>query len=667
MLIDQVHQALKLAVNNSLDEIIDNTYWCGEVHSNAAFTAQYIFLRQQFDLSFTANDSSALIHWLFSQQNADGSWGIAPNFPGDVSTTTETYLALKILGVEVCDPRMLSARLTIIKSGGIPVTRMLTRIFLASFGLISWSSIPALPTELILLPTISPINIYNISSWCRTTCVPLLLVRHHEPVYRLPNGLSRNNNFLNELHTAEISGPLPYATPEAIARKRQTYIGMFFTAADHVMMQFGRYFNSPLRGIARRKCVQWIIDHQENSGQWAGYWPPHQASLWALSLEGYTMDHPVMRHGFEAINSFVRLDKNGIRVQVTVSQVWDTTLTAIALSDSAASTGIACPPQTVRWLLDHEISSFRGDWRILRPNILPGGFAFEEFNTLYPDIDDTTAVVIALIKSSSCQQSSGCILRATNWILGMQNSNGGWAAFDWNNDKDFLNEMPFSDMDNYCDPSTADVTGGVIECFGIMLSEPDGLVLDVSLKQKLQIACFRAVAYLLEIQEQNGSWWGRWGINYIYGTSHALCGLSHFYDHTHESEDDHQIAVNRAVEWLKNSQNPDGGWGESPHSYSDARPSGCILSTSTQTAWAIMALLNYIPAEGECIQKGVMYLIQSQVKDEGTQKATWPLINYTATGFPGHLYMEFGYYRHYFPIMALGRYASKISASKTIC
>ena len=248
----------------------------------------------------------------------------------------------------------------------------------------------------------------------------------------------------------------------------------------------------------------------------------------------------------------------------------------------------------------------------------------------------------------------------------MQNSNGGWAAFDWNNDKDFLNKMPFSDMDNYCDPSTADVTGGVIECFGIMLSEPDGLVLDVSLKQKLQIACFRAVAYLLEIQEQNGSWWGRWGINYVYGTSHALCGLSHFCDHTHESEDDHQIAVNRAVEWLKNSQNPDGGWGESPHSYSDASPSGCRLSSSAQTAWAIMALLNYIPAEGECIQKGVIYLIQSQVKDEGTQKATWPLINYTATGFPGHLYMEFEYYRHYFPIMALGRYASKISASEML-
>jgi len=266
------------------------------------------------------------------------------------------------------------------------------------------------------------------------------------------------------------------------------------------------------------------------------------------------------------------------------------------------------------------------------------------------------------IPQLSAHAKSGCVLRAVHWILGMQNNDGGWGAFDWNNDKFFLNKMPFSDMDSLCDPSTPDVTGRIIECFGIMLSGYNGFSLGHSLAAQLQVSCERAIAYLLACQEANGTWWGRWAINYIYGTSNVLCGLIYFYNGRNRSN--LRSAVDRAVRWLKTCQNPDGGWGETPLSYADASQSGRGPSTAPQSAWAIMALLNYLPPDYECVQKGISYLVYSQVADEKSEKATWPLVQYTGTGFPGHLYMEYGYYRHYFPIMALGRYASRMSALK---
>ena len=662
MLLEQVHQSLKLATNHSLGEQTESGYWCGEVHSNTTFTAQYVFLRQHFALTFDPTEIEALSRWIFSKQKNDGSWGLAPNCGGDVSTTTETYLALKILGTSPDDPRMQAARGCIINLGGLTATRMFTRIFLASFGLISWNSLPALPAELILMPTLSPINIYNLSSWARTTCIPLLLIRHHEPVYPLPNGLSTENSFLDELWTDQSSRFLPYAKTLSTLWQRHEFTDLLFTAADSAICMLGRYFSSPLRSFSRSKTVRWIVDHQEQSGEWAGYWPPHHNSLWALSLEGYTLDHPVMRRGFAAVSSFLRHDTEGIRAQVTVSQVWDTALMTIALNDSASSTGSVCPSRTIDWFLDHEISSHRGDWRILRPRLPPGGFCFEKFNTLYPDVDDSAATIIAMIKTSPSYLTSGCVIRAVHWILGMQNNDGGWGAFDWNNDKHFLNKLPFSDMDSLCDPSTPDVTGRIIECFGIMLSGHNGFYLGNSLVARLQVSCERAIAYLLARQEPNGTWWGRWAINYIYGTSNVLCGLSYFCNGANRANV--RSAVERAVWWLQMSQNSDGGWGEGPQSYADASQSGCGASTAPQSAWAIMALLHSLPPHNECIEKGVSYLVHSQVKDDKSQKASWPLVQYTGTGFPGHLYMEYGYYRHYFPIMALGRYATRMSALK---
>ncbi|EEH02950.1 squalene-hopene cyclase [Histoplasma capsulatum G186AR] len=669
MLLAEVQKALRLAVGHSLDLQRADGAWCGEVHSNATFTSQYVFLQQQIGLPLDPTEIEGLSRWLFSQQNEDGSWGLGPGLGGDVSTTTETYLALKILGVSPEDPRMAAARTSIIKAGSLPATRMFTRVFLASFGLIPWSAVPPLPAELILLPTLFPVNIYNLSSWARATCVPLLLIRHHEPLHSLPNGRHAENDFLDELWTKDIPRDFCYTTPLSRMWRLGDYAGIFFTSADHGLRFLGQYFHSPLRNLSRRKIINWILDHQEQSGEWAGYWPPQHNNIWALSLEGYSLDHPVLRRGIAAVKSFVLHDATGMRAQVTVSQVWDTALMSIALSDSAPSTGIISPTQAIDWLMHHEVASHRGDWRVLRPKLATGGFCFEEFNTLYPDVDDTAAVIMALIKSNPAHLISGCVRRAAQWILGMQNRDGGWGAFDWNNDKFFLNKIPFSDMDSLCDPSTPDVTGRIIECFGMMMAGRHGYSLDCQLENRLRASSQLAIAYLLGCQENNGSWWGRWGVNYLYGTSNVLCGLAYYYDRSSLSKGDVKSnsnivsAVDRASEWLKARQHSNGGWGEGPESYDNAQLAGCGQPTASQSAWVTMALLNYLSPTDEVIQRGVSYLVRNQVKYGDESRATWLLERYTATGFPGHLYMEYDYYRHYFPIMALGRYVNKLSGS----
>lgn len=662
MLIEQVISSLRAAADYALEVVTEDGYWCGEVHSNTTFTSQYIFLRQQLGLRFEHGEIATLTRWLLSQQNEDGSWGLSPSCPGDVSTSTETYLALKILGMPKYDPRMISAAAFIVKSGSLPATRMFTRIFLASFGLIPWASLPALPAELVMLPSQFPINIYNLSSWARVVCIPLLIARHHEPIYPLTGCATTSKIFLNELWPKDMSLSLAYAKPLSTLWQRGDYSGMFFTAADKAMSFLGRYFHSPLRTVARRKIVAWILDHQEHSGEWGGYWPAQHNNIWALSLEGYPLDHPVMRRGLEALEGFVRRDASGMRVQVTVSQVWDSALMAIALSDSVSSTAIHCPNKTIDWILKHEISSNRGDWRVYRPHLPAGGFCFEQFNTLYPDVDDSAATVLALIKYSDSSPgnytAAGCIHRTLRWILGMQNDDGGWGAFDWNNDKLFLNKLPFSDMDSLCDPSTPDVTGRVLECCGVLLRRRDVLMLGDSLAATTQTSCGRGLAYLLKNQQTDGSWWGRWGINYTYGTSNVLCGLADFSSHS----DQVRVASAKAVGWMRSHQNPDGGWGESAQSYTDVTLAGCGPTTPTQTAWAIIALLHYSSPDEEVIRQGVTYLVQSQAKLEGEGTASWPQKHYTATGFPEHLYLEYDYYRHYFPMMALGRYARKVSS-----
>ena len=647
----QALRALQKSSEYAFNSMKDDSHWVAECYSNATFTAECIFLRQALGLDLSA-DHDAYRNWLFSQQNADGSWGLAPGYDGDVSTTTEAYLALKILHVPPDDPAMCRAREFMIRSGGAEKVRMFTRLFLATFGLLPWDAVPQIPMELILMPSFFPINMYALSSWARSTLIGVLVVRHHQPIYALPNGKSASNDFLDEIWVNPANKSIPYAPQLWGLLKEKDVITFTFTALDKLISYLGGLRRFPLRGYVRQQCVKWILEHQEESGDWAGYWPPMDGAVRALVLEGYALDHPVVKRGLEAMERFMLHDKNGKRVQATVSPVWDTALMNVALNDAGLCFGDRRLQRAIDWVKARQVLGEEGDWRVYAgPSLAPGGWSFEYHNSWFPDVDDTAVVVLGLVKHDPQSIGLQCVSAAVEWILGMQNRDGGWAAFDKNNDHLFLNKIPFSDMNSLCDPSTADVSGRILECFGMLLTHPLNHLLAADLLERLRASSRRGLTYLLSQQEAIGAWWGRWGVNYVYGTSNVLCGLKYF------SDDDKRVkaSVLRATRWLRSVQNADGGWGEGLDSYADPGRAGCGQSTPSQTAWGLMALLAHLPPLEEAIQRGVAHLVSTQT-DHGSKGATWEEKTYTGTGFPFCLYLEYSLYPHYFPMMALGRY-----------
>ena len=649
-LLSSVRHALELAANYSFSLAKPDGHWCGELKSNATITAEYVFLRQALGLE-SKNDAEALRRWFLSEQQPNGSWSIAPAYAGDISTTTEAYLALKLLGYRSDDPAMIRARDFVLGVGGVAKVRIFTRIYLATFGLFPWAAVPELPAEAILMPAWSPINIYKFSSWARSTIVPLLIVYHHQPIYPLPNGRSAENNFLDELWCNPSDKMASYSPPLWDLWRTDSF-GFAFAAVDRILHYLGGLRRSPTRTYARKLCIDWILSHQEESGDWAGIFPPMHISLLALTLEGYTLDDPPVYRGLEAVERFAWRDRAGKRVQACVSPVWDTILMTIGLCDAGLRADSDILKTAVNWIQARQLLGPEGDWRVYSSQQIPGGFSFEYFNSWYPDVDDTTAAILAFLKQDSESARSSCVMQATLWVLGMQNRDGGWGAFDLDNDKLFLNKIPFSDMDSLCDPSTADVTGRIVEAFGLLLQGGD-LDTKSQFTRRIEYACSRGIAYLESIQEPSGAWYGRWGSNYVYGTSNVLCGLAEAPDAA-TARTERMVAT--AIQWLKSVQNDDGGWGEELDSYKDVSRAGHGESTASQTAWALMALLAHCPYDDKAIHHGVSYLINSQIS-KNEHQAYWPEAQYTGTGFPNHFYLGYSLYAHYFPMMALGRYA----------
>ncbi|KAJ5529310.1 hypothetical protein N7527_002703 [Penicillium freii] len=647
-LVFQVEHALKLSNDYALGLVHPDGHWYGEMNSNVTITAEYIFLRQALGLDLKT-EAAAYCRYLLSQQNSDGSWGLAPEYPGDVSTSTEAYLALKILGTSPHIPAMRRARAFVLKSGGIARVRVFTRIFLATFGLFPWRAVPELPVELMLLPSICPINIYKFASWARGTIAPLLIICHHQPVYSLPNGKSASSDYLDELWLDCTNKNVPYGLPLCELMFQREFTALAFGVLDKVLYQLNGLRSIPLvRAYARKQCIKWILERQEKTGDWAGIFPPMHASMYAFTLEGYKLDDDPVRLGFQALERFAWEDEKGKRIQACVSPVWDTALMTIGLCD-AMSPNKQTIDHALSWIRARQLLDPRGDWRVYRPQLAPGGFSFEYENSWYPDVDDTAAIILAHVKHDAASIRSNSVIAAATWILGMQNPDGGWAAFDVENDKQFLNKIPFSDMDSLCDTSCADITGRIIEAFGMMMKYSSAKTDAGSLLPTLRAACTRGLHYLASTQESNGSWYGKWGCNYIYGTSHALCGLAYFVE-----ESPVRVMVKPALQWLKSKQNDDGGWGESLLSY-QLPDQEQQASTPSQTAWALLGLLSHLPVTDDIIERGIRYLVSSQRPEKGIG-SSWPQAVYTGTGFPNHFYLGYDYYRHYFPMMALGRY-----------
>lgn len=617
-------------------------HWVAELESNATITAEYVFMCQALGLEHLKTKNAQLRKFFFRDQKTDGSWGIAWNHAGDVSTTAEVYLALRILGVEVDHPAMKRAEEFIRANGGLEKIRVFTRINFAMFGLFPWDAVPIIPPEFILVPPQSPVNIYALSSWARGTMVPLFIIFHHKPIFALPNGKSASNDLLDHLWLNPKDKNIPYNAPalEVFKSSRLSWRS-FFTASDLLLHGYERLISKSvpkkLREYAVQKCEEWVLQHQEKSGDWAGIFPPMVNGVLALYLQGYPLHNDHLRLGLEAIERFGIDDEEGFRMQACESPVWDTILSMIGLLDAGHDGNEPLMQKAREWISKKQIICNYGDWKVYNPTGPSGGWSFEYENTWYPDVDDTAAIVIGFLKQDPNSGDTPVVRRAVEWIVSMQNKDGGWAAFDVNNDKLFLNQIPFSDMDSLCDPSSPDVTGRVLEALGL-LDDP-----------KYNDVCARGIQYLRRTQEAQGSWFGRWGVNYVYGTSNVLCSLSR------QQVPGDDAMIEKAIAWLKEVQNSDGGWGECLESYADKTLMGKGTSTASQTAWALMGLLAYLPPSDAAIKKGVRWLVEHQNKS-GKAEGSWDEKEFTGTGFPNHFYLRYHMYRHYFPLMALGRF-----------
>lgn len=616
-------------------------HWVGELESNCTITSEYVFMCQILGLDLSKK-RDAIVRYLAGHQKSDGSWGAAKNHPGDVSTTAECYLALRILGLEMAHESLKRAEKYIRDNGGLEKIRVFTRINFAMFGLFPWDGVPVIPPEFILVPPQSPVNIYSLSSWARGTMVPLFIIFHHKPVCALPNGKSEHNDWLDHLWLNPMNKCIPYRAPalEVFKTSGLSWRSVF-TASDFLLqgLEHAQRLRLPqrIRDYAVKKCEEWVLEHQEESGDWAGIFPPMVNGVIALHLNGHSLDSECMKKGLEAIERFGMTDELGFRVEACQSPVWDTVLSMIGLVDAGHDPRDEKLLKPREWLFSKQLCVDYGDWKVYNPDARGGGWSFEYENSWYPDVDDTAAVLIGLLKQDPTSGRDERVRRAFDWTVSMQNRDGGWAAFDVDNDKLFLNQIPFSDMDSLCDPSSPDVTGRVLEALGL-LNDP-----------KYHAACDRGIAYLRRTQEHQGSWFGRWGVNYVYGTSNVVCSLARMRIPGSDA------MVTKALTWLKSVQNSDGGWGECLESYADKSLMGKGTSTASQTAWALMALLAYLPPNDAEIQRGIEWLVAHQNAD-GKASGSWDEEEFTGTGFPNHFYLRYHLYRHYFPLMALGRF-----------
>ncbi len=505
-----------------------------------------------------------------------------------------------------------------ITSGGIEGSRIFTRIWLALFGVVSWDTLPALPPEVIFLPSWFPLNPYDFGCWARQTIVPLCVVAAHQPVRRL--GFE-----LDALRTGA-----PPAPPAPL----WSWAGGF-QRLDRLLHAYERRPLGPLRQLALRQCAEWIVRRQEADGSWGGIQPPWVYSMMALRLLGYPLDHPVLRRGIEGLERFSIVENGTRRLEACQSPVWDTCLSVLALADAGLAPDHPALCRAADWLLAKECR-VRGDWSVRRPDLEPGGWAFEFENLNYPDLDDTAEVAMALrrVAHPEPERIEAAVSRAVQWALGMQSRDGGWGAFDVDNTRSLCGELPFCDFGEVIDPPSADVTAHVLE----MLAE-EGRADDPRVRRGLE--------WLLREQEADGAWFGRWGANLTYGSGAAvpaLRALGLAAEHP---------AIRRCVDWLAAHRNEDGGFGEDLRGYVDPSWRGRGESTASQTAWALLALLA-AGESGALVEGGVRWLAERQREDGG-----WDEPQFTGTGFPGDFYINYELYRLCFPVMALGRFLGR--------
>ena len=617
-------------------------WWKGDLETNVTMDAEDLLLRHVLGI-LEPDDTAQAARWIRSQQRADGSWATFGGGPADLSTTVEAWVALRLAGDPAEAAHMRAAAEFARSKGGVAATRVFTRIWLSLVGLWSWDDVPTIPPEIVLLPRWVPLNIYDWACWARQTIVPLAVVSSLRSVCPVPFGI------------AELDAGPRRRTGRPSGWDRA------FGVLDKAVKAYGRHPVRPLRAHAVRKAERWILDRQEADGSWGGIQPPWVYSLIALRLLGHRLDSGPVRAGLDGLDAFtVRVDRvpwaplptgpddpsgtpaatafaepedGPVRwLEACQSPVWDTALALIALLDAGVPASDPAVRRGTDWLLGEEITG-AGDWAVRRPRLAPGGWAFEFANDLYPDVDDTAEVVLALRRAAAGhpepERVHAAADRGAAWAVGMASSDGGWGAFDADNTRELVRKLPFCDFGAVIDPPSADVSAHMVE----MLAHSPGVARD------------RGIDWLLRAQEKDGSWFGRWGVNHVYGTGAAVPAL------VAAGIPAHGPVIRRAVRWLEEHQNPDGGWGEDIRSYTDPRWIGRGTSTASQTAWALLALVAAGALTGAA-ERGVDFLVRTQRAD-----GTWDEPQFTGTGFPGDFSINYHLYRLVFPLSALGRYA----------
>ncbi len=626
-------RAIGLASDALLKAQRPDGHWVFELEADCTIPSEYILLVHY--LGEPADPELELkigVYLRRIQGDSDSNPGGWPLFHGgdlDLSATVKAYFALKMIGDDPDAPHMARARAEILKRGGAAASNVFTRIQLALYGELSWDAIPTMPPEIILLPRWFPIHLSRMSYWARTVIVPLLVLQTRKP--RAVNA--------RDVHVPELFGP-PVKVGAASHQKRAW--AAFFGAIDVVLKAGDGLWPKRLRARAIQSCVDFVTERLNGEDGLGAIYPAMANSVMMFAELGYAPDHPHRAIARQSVENLLVVKDDEAYCQPCVSPVWDTALAAHALLEAGTPATETAALAGLDWLLPRQELTVKGDWADRAPDLRPGGWAFQYNNAHYPDLDDTAVVVMALDRAKRATDDEA-IARGVEWTVGLQSRNGGWGAFDADNSDDYLNNIPFADHGALLDPPTVDVSARVISMLA-QRGEPKD-------SPRMQAA----LNYVLGDQLADGSWFGRWGVNYIYGTWSALCALNA------AGLDPQAEPVRRAVAWLETIQNSDGGWGEDCDSYAlDYAGHRPAASRASQTAWALLGLMAAGEAESPAVARGIAWLQAHQ-----DERGEWAEVDYTGGGFPRVFYLRYHGYRRYFPLWALARYRNlKASNSK---
>jgi squalene-hopene/tetraprenyl-beta-curcumene cyclase len=635
-MMSRVSSAIDATRRHLFSEQHEDGYWCGELEADTTLESDYILLHTLLGTENFERQQRAARE-ILRHQNEDGGWPIYRGGPSNISATVKAYFALKLTGRSIEDPVMVKARAKVLEMGGVTQVNTFTKIYLCFLGQYSYDAVPAIPPEMVLFPNWFWFNIYEISSWSRAILMPLSIIYAKKPFKKIPDGMAIDELYL---HGRDNAKDLRLKWSDRLISWRN-----FFLLLDRMTHWFERVHVRPLRSIALKKAEKWMLVRFERSDGLGAIYPAMLNAIVALRCLGYSLDDPQV---IRAIEEFEKLgiqepatadSEATFRMQPCMSPVWDTAYAMFALSEAGVLKDDQRLLQAADWMLSKEVRH-KGDWAVKVKNVPPGGWYFEFNNEFYPDVDDSAMVLLALDKVNNPRERYQYEIsqRAIEWIFAMQCQNGGWASFDRDNTKMVFQYVPFADHNAMLDPPTVDITGRVLE----MLAAYGYTLNDKRVR--------RAIDFIRSEQEPDGAWFGRWGVNYIYGTMQVLRGLQAI------GIDHHEPCIQQAAEWLRMVQNPDGGWGETCGSYDDPSTRGVGTSTPSQTAWAIMGLLAANDTRSDSVARGIAYLLSTQNKD-----GSWDEKEYTGTGFPRVFYLAYRMYRNYFPLIALATYRRVIA------